>query len=75
MAMKEGIETRNMAEMAQSENQQAGKNVAVTREMIEAGVEILMRFEWGWSDPSAYAADIYRTMASAVPSAVPQDGK
>ena len=38
---------------------------AVTPEMIEAGVGILMQFEWGWSDPKTYAADIYRAMASA----------
>ena len=43
------------------ENGQAG--VEVTPEMIEAGVDILMRFDWGWSDPNAYAADIYRAMA------------
>lgn len=73
--MKEEIETRGVAEMAQSETRQADEEIKVTPEMIEAGVEILMRFEWGWSDPSAYASDIYRTMASAVPSAVPQDGK
>ncbi len=73
--MKEELETQGVAEMAQSENRPADEDIKVTPEMIEAGVEILMRFEWGWSDPSAYAADIYRTMASAVPSAVPQDGK
>ena len=42
---------------------QAGDEI--TPEMIETGVDILMQFDWGWSDPKAYAADIYRAMASA----------
>ncbi len=47
--------------MSNTSQRQAG--VEVTPEMIEAGVDILMRFDWGWSDPNAYAADIYRAMA------------
>ena len=46
-----------------TKNRQAG--VEVTPEMIEAGVDVLMRFDWGWSDPNAYAANIYRAMAIA----------
>ncbi len=43
----------------------ASNDEEITSEMIEAGVEILMQFDWGWSDPKAYAADIYRAMESA----------
>lgn len=40
-------------------------DVKITPEMIEAGVDILMRFDWGWSDPRVHTVDIYRAMASA----------
>ena len=43
MAMKKDIETRDVAEMARSENQQAGEEIKVTPEMIEAGVGTLLK--------------------------------
>ncbi len=36
----------------------------ISPEMIEAGADILVQFEWGWADPEEYAARIYRAMAS-----------
>ena len=35
-----------------------------SRAMIDAGVDILMDFDWGWSNPRQYAVRIYRAMAS-----------
>ena len=37
-------------------------DIEITPEMAEAGKDILMEFEWGWSDPDKYACDIYRAM-------------
>lgn len=65
--MKEEIETRNVAEMAQSENRQAGKNVAVTPAMIEAGVGALLknfRYEQGRLPPVEL---VYRAMEAVRP--------
>ena len=36
----------------------------ITVEMMEAGADVLVQFEWGWADPEEYAARIYRAMAS-----------
>ena len=41
------------------------QKVDITPEMIDAGIDILMDFELGWSRPEVYAADIYRAMAFA----------
>jgi len=40
------------------------EEIVVTPEMVKAGVDILMQFDWGWSDPNTYTADIFRAMAS-----------
>ena len=40
-------------------------DVEITPEMIEAGIDILIDFELGWSRPEVYAADIYRAMMFA----------
>ncbi len=39
--------------------------IEVTPKMIESGIDILMDFELGWSDPKVFAANIYRAMAFA----------
>ncbi len=65
MAMKEEIETRNVAEMAQSENRQAVEEIVITPEMIEAGVSVLLEFDHDWSNPKEYAGKIFRSMESA----------
>ena len=70
MAMKEEIETRNVAEMARSENQQAGKNVAVTREMIEAGVGELLGFEPEGDDFRLTVRSIFEAMLEAAPQSL-----
>ena len=44
----------------------SGKNeqTEVTLKMIDAGVDILMEFEWGWSNPRATVKAIYCKMIS-----------
>ena len=46
-------------------------SVKITPEMIEAGVDILMEFDYGWSSPREYAARIFTAMASAAPTYTP----
>lgn len=68
--MKKDIETRDVAEMAQSENRQAGKNVAITREMIEAGASVLYGMELDFASEESWAERVYLAMVSASPDFV-----
>lgn len=43
------------------------KEVEITPAMIEAGEELLMQFEWGWSDPEEYVRKIYSAMRAVSP--------
>jgi len=66
--MKEENETRNVAEIARSENRQADEEIEVTPEMIEAGADMLMVRWLELTRPSSQglfsevSADLYRAM-------------
>lgn len=46
---------------------QANAQIEVTPQMIEAGADLLMQFDWGWSNPDDFAEKIFRSMAVAAP--------
>ena len=44
---------------------QADAEIEVTRKMVDAGLDVLIDFEWGWVDASEYAEKIFRAMSAA----------
>ena len=48
---------------------QGSDGIEITPEMIEAGVNLLMDFEWGWGNPQDYVTKIFRSMCLAAPQA------
>jgi len=38
---------------------QANAQIEVTPQMIEAGADLLMQFDWGWSNPDDFAEKIF----------------
>lgn len=62
--MKKDIETRDVAEMARSENRQAVENLVITPEMIEAGVGLLLRYHRERSDEADVVREIFERMIS-----------
>ena len=48
----------------------ASARVEITPEMVEAGVQILTHYEWGWSNAEEYARRIFIAMYEARPQGV-----
>lgn len=69
MAMKEGIETKNVAEMARSDSRQADEEIKVTPEMIEAGTEAFAGYDTRFEGPGDIVGEIFIAMFSASPMA------
>ena len=52
--------------MALTQDRQAGA-IELTPEMVDAGVEVLMDFDWGWTKPSDCVMRVFRSMLVVSP--------
>ena len=42
----------------------AARQIELTPEIIEAGVDVLLEFEWGWSNPQQTVRRIWQAMTA-----------